>query len=558
VKENKIGMKFPFSHLATDKNRWKALVFLALGLAIVIIDNTVLNVAIPYILRDLNTSFAAIQWVVSGYALIIATVLIAVGRLGDVVGRKKIFLLGTVLFAIGSFIASIAPSILILFLGEALIEALGAAMMMTSSLSLLAGEFQGKERAIAFGVWGSVAGASAAVGPLLGGYLTAYYSWRWSLRINVLIAVIAILGSVFIKESRGKSGKSFDFLGTFLSGLGLASLIFALIEGSNYGWWTPNELFSLGSFSWTLNTISIIPFVFFIALLLLSWFFIHEYRLEQAEKEPLIRLSMFRSRGFSLGLATLMIIAIGQLGVFFIMPIYLQDVLGFNAFQTGLVFLPASLMALIFGPLSGFISSRIGPKWIVVIGMCFFSLGAFLLWVMVSVDSTVWTLLPGLMAFGIGIGMASAQLTNTILSAVDNAFAGEASALNSTVRQIGSSIGSAIIGVVLAGTVVANISSNIHADSKLPTLVKQQVIVHLQSVSPESGQMPATPHNAPQSMVKSIKTDVDQALVSSSKNSLFVGFLFIVLGTVLSLFLPQTTVSVSPQSEESEEVVLTG
>lgn len=551
-------MKFPFSQFATDKNRWKALVFLALGLAIVIIDNTVLNVAIPYILRDLHTSFDSIQWVVSGYALIIATVLIAVGRLGDVVGRKKVFLLGTVFFAIGSFIASIAPSMLVLFLGEALIEALGAAMMMTSSLSLLAGEFQGRERAIAFGVWGSVAGASAAVGPLLGGYLTAYYSWRWSLRINVLIALIAILGSVFIKESRGKSGGTFDFLGTFLSGLGLASFIFAVIEGSNYGWWTPNELFSIGSFSWILNTISIIPFVFFIALLLLSWFFIHEYRLEQEGKEPLVRLSMFKSLGFSLGLVTLMIIAIGQIGVFFILPIYLQDVLGLNAFQTGLAFLPASVMALIFGPLSGFISSRIGPKWIVVIGMCFFSLGTFLLWMTVSVDSTVWTLLPALMAFGVGIGMASAQLTNTILSAVDNSLAGEASALNSTVRQIGSSIGSAIIGVVLAATVAVNISSNIHSDTRLPSLVQEQVVVHLQNVSPESGQLPAIPQNTPSYIVKNIKKDINKSLVSSSKNALLVGFLFIVFGTILSLFLPQTSVRSSPKKEDAEEVVLTG
>jgi hypothetical protein len=160
------------------------------------------------------------------------------------------------------------------------------------------------------------------------------------------------------------------------------------------------------------------------------------------------------------------------------------------------------------------------------------------------------------MAFGVGIGMASAQLTNTILSAVDNSLAGEASALNSTVRQIGSSVGSAIIGVVLAGTVVTNITANTHNDGKVPSLVKQQVIVHLQTISPESGQMPATPRQAPPHIAESIKTDVNQALVSSSRNALLVGLLFIILGTVLSLFLPQTTVSTKP--EETEEVVLAG
>src|SRR3990167_4144556 len=163
------------SRFATEKYRWHALVFIALGLAIVIIDNTVLNVAIPYIIRDLKTSLEAIQWVISGYALIIATLLITMGRLGDLYGRKRIFLIGTVLFAIGSYLASISQTAVTLFIGEALIEAIGASMMMTSSLALLVTEFKGKERALAFGIWGSVAGASAALGPLLGGYLTAYY-----------------------------------------------------------------------------------------------------------------------------------------------------------------------------------------------------------------------------------------------------------------------------------------------------------------------------------------------------------------------------------------------
>lgn len=194
-------MKLP--NLATDKNRWYALVFLALSLAIVIIDNNVLTVAIPYIMRDLYTTFDGIQWVISGYALIIATILITVGKMGDLIGRKKLFLLGTGLFAIGSFIASVASNIFVLFIGEAFIEAIGAAMMLTSSLALIVTEFQGNERAIAFGIWGAVAGASASLGPLLGGFLTTYYSWRWSLRINVVIALIAILGSVFIKEAKG-------------------------------------------------------------------------------------------------------------------------------------------------------------------------------------------------------------------------------------------------------------------------------------------------------------------------------------------------------------------
>src|ERR1041385_8544486 len=237
-----------FMNLATEKNRWWALVVLALGLTIVIIDNTVLNVAIPYILRDLHTTLDGIQWVISGYALIIATLLITIGRVSDMFGRKKIFVLGTVMFAIGSFIASISKSVGVLFLGEAFIEAIGAAMMLTNSLSLIATEFRGKERGIAFGIWGAVAGASASIGPLLGGYFTTYHSWRWSLRINVVVALVAILGSVFIQESKGEGEERFDWQGMILSILGLFSLVFGVIEGARYGWWHPtSNIFSIGS-----------------------------------------------------------------------------------------------------------------------------------------------------------------------------------------------------------------------------------------------------------------------------------------------------------------------
>ncbi len=275
-----------FPQLATEKNRWIALCFIAMGLAIVIIDNNVLNVAIPYIIRDLHTNFTAIQWVVSGYTLLIATFLITAGRLGDLFGRKKIFLLGTVFFAVGSFIASISMNATMLFFGEAFIEAIGASMMLTSALATLAFEFRGRERAIAFGIWGSIAGASASVGPLLGGYLTAYFSWRYSFRINVIVAIITILGSVFIRDSKSHEGKRFDWVGTFLSGAGLFSLVFAFIEGRNLGWIHNSP----------------IPFIFAVSFVLLLLFVLWEHRLEKKQLGPLLKLSMFQKPGFSFGL----------------------------------------------------------------------------------------------------------------------------------------------------------------------------------------------------------------------------------------------------------------
>ena len=527
-----------FNRFATENNRWIALVFLAMGLAIVIIDNTVLNVAIPYILRDLNTSFDSIQWVVSGYALLIATVMITVGRLGDLIGRKKVFMLGTVLFAIGSFIASIAPNIFILFLGEALIEALGAAMMMTSSLSLLVSEFHGRERSIAFGVWGSVAGAAAAIGPLLGGFLTAYYSWRWALRINVFVALAAILGSMFIMESRGQDEKTFDWWGTLFSGVGLFSLIFGFIEGQKFGWFTPKTLTIWSGFTWPFHSISIIPVAFVLSVIFLILFAITELRLEKQGKSPLLRLSMFKNMGFATGIATLGILSLGQFGTFFVLPIYMQNVLGFDAFKTGLVFLPASIAILIVGPLSGFVSSKVGPRWIVSGGMFILALGTFILSRSLATDSNWFTLAPGLILLGAGVGASGAQLTNIILSSVPIQLAGEASAANSTIRQVGTSIGIAVLGLVLATNITSYTNYHVSADWKVPNAAKDTIITSLNNVTLEAGQKPKQSNSVPKFIGDAVKTDVKASLTDASSVTLNAAFMFVVLGAIFSLLIP--------------------
>ena len=530
-------MKLP--NLATEKNRWLALVFLALGLAIVIIDNNVLTVAIPYILRDLHTSFGAVQWVVSGYALIIASILITVGRIGDLYGRKKIFLVGTALFAVGSFIASISPNALILFIGEALIEAVGASMMLTSSLSLLVTEFQGKERAIAFGIWGSVAGASASIGPLLGGYFTTYYSWRWSLRINVIIAIIAIIGSVFIKEAKGEKIGKFDLLGTFLSGLGLFSLVFGFIEGRNYGWWTPKTPFTLFGWQWPFADISVVPFVFALAVILLGIFAWNEYKLEKANKEPLLRLSLFKNRGFTLGLLALGILVMGQFGSFFIFPLYYQNVLGLTAFQTGLIFLWTSVTIAIVGPLSGLLAAKFGPKWIVVIGMLCSFFGIYWISLTLSTSTTWLTLGPPLILLGIGTGMGSSQVTNVILSHVPQQFSGEASAVNAMMRQVGASIGTALIGTVLASSLALNIVTNVQTNTNFSPVMRQQIAVKVKNLNAESGPQALRNILPNQQQYQLVKKDVDQALITAAKTSFRLALVFIAFGMFFSLFIPE-------------------
>jgi EmrB/QacA subfamily drug resistance transporter len=536
-----------FSKYSTERFRWWALTVLALGLAIVVIDNTVLNVAIPYILRDLNTSLESIQWVISGYALIIATVLIFMGRLGDIIGRKKVFIGGTVLFGIGSLMASYANSPATLFMGEALIEALGAAAMLTSSLSLLAGEFQGRERATAFGIWGAVAGASASIGPLLGGYFTTYHSWRWSLRINVLVAIVTILGTIFIKESRGEGEtRNFDWLGIILSGLGLFSLVFGFIEGQKYGWWHSKEMFHLGNWNWPIANASVIPFAFVLAFIFLLLFVLWEIRVEKRGGTPVLKMSLLRKSGFSLSLITALIVSLGQFGIFFILPLYFQNVLGLTALKTGIAFLYASIAFMVLGAFSGFLASKIGSvKWVVVLGMFLSTVGT--IWLALSIKSGISysALGPAMILFGIGGGMATAQLTNLILSAVPNTYAGEASAASATVRQIGTSIGIAILGTVLVTSLVGNIGNSIRNAREIPEPAKAAIINSLNADNIESGNHKA-PKNDNLLVTLVINEAVTNGFTDASKSAIWYAIAFLGVGTLVSIFIPETKNPVPP------------
>ena len=535
-----------FSNLATEKNRWYALIFIGLGLAIVIIDNTILNVSIPYILRDLQASFNDVQWIISGYTLTIATVLVTLGRIADLWGRKKIFILGMIFFAAGSITGSFATSPLVLILARSILQALGAAMVLTSALSLLAANFFGRERAIAFGIWGSIAGASASIGPLLGGYLTTYYSWRWSLRINLVVALIAILGSVFIRPSKGEQEQKFDWLGVVFSGTGLFSLVYAFIEAGRYGWLTPKEVFSFLGFTWPIANVSITPFFLLVGLILLAIFVIVEHRLEKKGGSPLLKMSLFKFPGFSFGLITLLILSLGQFGFFFIMPIYFENVLGLDALGTGVIFLPATLSIFVAAILSGFLASKIRPQWLVNIGMIFLVLGAFLLVPEIKTMATIWSIAPALIVYGIGLGISSAQLSNIVISASPNRFAGEASAASATFRQVGASIGVAIIGTILASAVVTNIQSNIETDQQIPADIRGTVVSSLENIDIESGQINIFNNKIPQDLRIPIKTDIDNAIITAAKKTLTIAGFFIVAGAISAFF-------IRPKRDEEED-----
>ncbi len=521
--------------------KWMSLVVMSLALAIIVIDTTLLNVSLEVIINDLHTDLQHLQWVIAAYSLILAALTITGGRLGDLFGRKRMFILGAAIFAIGSFLASISQSFGVLLIGESIIEGIGAALMMPATSSLLVANFSGRDRAIAFGVWGGIAAASAAIGPILGGYLTAAYSWRWGFRINVVVAALLILGSVLVRESRDREEKAtLDWVGVILSAVGLTAVVFGIIESSSYGWWNATQNFVIGNWTIVSGPLSVVPYSIGIGLLTLMLFGIWEWLMERWKRTPLVSLGLFGNAQFSSGVFTMSVLSLGQAGIIFSIPVFLQGVRGLNSFETGLSLLPLSIALLIAAPLSSVLSKYITPKRLIQAGLLLDIAAMLFLYFTINADSTSLTLAPGLGLYGFGMGLMMAQISNLTLSAVRVDQAGEASGLNNTGRQLGSTLGSAIIGSVLLSVLTTNISAGIAASTDIPEQFKPAIASQVQrrmtqmefrSSNDASGGMP-------QQIVAELHSISQTALADGNRQSLLYAGIFVLLGFLASFSLP--------------------
>ena len=442
---------------ATGRGRWIGLGMLSTGVAMIIVDTTIVNVAVPSIIRDLGLDSTQAEWINTIYALVFAALLITVGRLGDVYGRRRMYLLGLVIFIAASMLAGLAPTGDILILAR-MLQGVGGAMIVPATQAILNANFQGRDRALAFGIWGSVIGGMAAIGPLLGGFLTTYLSWRWAFFINLPIGLFAIAGTLhYIGESKEVDARpGFDLPGFALITTGLGLFVYGLIEGRQYGWLVPNPRhpFTIGDWTWPSDTISVTPFILGFGILALIAFAVVETRRRAAGKFYLFDFTLWRYRGFRYGNLAGTIVALGEFGLLFALPLFLQGVLGYSAFQTGLIFLALALGAFIAAPLAANFARRYGPRWVVTTGMILEAVGILSITLLISTTLNGMMLVIPLFIYGIGVGFATAQLTSIVLSDVPVERSGIASGANSTLRQVGSALGIAILGTVLFSVLV--------------------------------------------------------------------------------------------------------
>jgi EmrB/QacA subfamily drug resistance transporter len=522
-----------------DPRRWFTLAIVILSVLIVALDTTILNVAIPTILRDLHTTLPSLQWVIAGYSLTFASLLIIGGRLADLYGARRMFVIGAAMFGVGSLLASLAQSVPILIFGEAIIEGIGASLMMPATLGILSTTFHGRERATAFAMWGATAGAAVAFGPLLGGFLTTNYSWRWAFRINVVVVPLAILGAmVFMRRSaRSSMRERIDVPGALLIATGMFLLVFSLSEGSIYGWAEPiKSLTVAGRELWpTSRGISVIPVTFVASLVFLAAFVVLERWKERKGTGPLFEFGQLRHLGFRYGLLTTLVLAMGQLGFLFVLPVFLQDGRHLSALDNGIWLLPSGIAIIIGAQLGGRLTRRMSVTAVVRTGLVLEAIGLAIVAGAISPTTTFLSLLPGLVVFGLGIGLASSQLTNVVLSEIPPERAGAASGANTTVRQLGAALGIAVIGALLTTQTVKNAVSMLHRSASLPASLKSDVIARIHA----NGVNFTPPAGTPSHDLATLQHALDASVADGARVALLFAMGVVMVGAVVSLLIPR-------------------
>jgi EmrB/QacA subfamily drug resistance transporter len=456
--------------VTSSRTRWIGLVFISIAVALIIVDSTIVNVAIPSVVKELEITSTQVQWVQESYTLVFAALLLVFGTLADRFGRRRLLLIGVSIFGLASILAALSQSGDLL-IGSRVLQGVGGAMILPSTLSIINATFRGRERGIAFAIWGSTIGGMAAVGPLLGGWLTTYFSWRWAFGINVPLGVAIIIGLLLFVSASKDDGpvRRVDVIGAVLTVVTSASLVFGLIEGRTYGWWLSD---SPPDF-WTLE-VSPIPFAFAITLVAGTAFVLWGRRREGQGKSTMLAFGLLRIPSFRNGNIAALIVSLGEFGIILSLPLWLQNVLGYDALQTGFVILALAIGSFVASGFAGAYGNRVSPVWIVRVGLVAEIVGVAAVGLVIGVDTPWWAIVPGLFVYGFGVGLATAQLTSVVLRDVPVEQSGQGSGTQSTARQIGSALGIAILGTILFTSVGTVLDARL-ADRGVPAATAEQI-----------------------------------------------------------------------------------
>ncbi|MGG7508841.1 MFS transporter [Plantibacter sp. YIM 135249] len=531
----------------TSRRRWAGLVFISIAVSLIIVDSTIVNVAIPSIVDELKISSTQVQWVQESYTLVFAALLLVFGTLADRYGRRRILLTGVAVFALASVAAALAPTGDLL-IASRLVQGVGGAMVLPTTLSIINATFRGRERAIAFAVWGSTIGGMTALGPLLGGWLTTSYSWRWAFGINIPLGVIIVIGVLItVSESRDAGdSRRVDVVGAILSVIASASLVFGLIEGRTYGWWTVETRPTIGDWTWPLD-LSPIPFAFTVAVLAGVAFVVWGRARMRRGRSTMLAFDLFAIPSFRNGNLAAMIVSLGEFGIILSLPIWLQNVLGFSALQTGFILLALAIGSFVASGFAGAFGNRIPPVTIVRVGLAAEIAGVAGLGFVIAPDTLWGVLIPFLFVYGFGVGLATAQLTGVVLKDVPIEQSGQGSGTQSTARQIGSALGIAILGTVLFTSAGASLSGSLD-DRGVPAAQRDSVV---SAVVDSSGAAIAGLARDPSTA--DVAADAKTAFSLGTRLAAFSAAGFLTIGFIATLSLGDRSRRRQPQPAPSDE-----
>jgi EmrB/QacA subfamily drug resistance transporter len=414
---------------APENRKWWTLVAVAVGLFMIMLDNTVVNVALPSIRTDLGIGISELEWVVNAYALTFGVLLLSGGKLADLLGRRRIYVVGLFIFTASSLACALAtgPEVLI---AARTVQGIGAALMNPATLSIITATFPPRQRGTAIGIWAGVSALALAFGPIVGGLLTEKISWSWIFYVNIPIGVLGVLAALaFIDETKDTSHEQrLDLPGLFTSGAGLFALTYGLIETNDHSWTSTRVL--------SLFAIAIVALVAFVLL-------------ELRQRLPMLDLSLFKNPTFVGANAAMLLVGLAMFGIFFFNSLFLQNILGYGAIKTGASFLPMTVLIILVAPIAGRLSDRIGARWLMGAGMTLLAVSLTLFGTL-DEQSSFLNLLPGLLVGGVGMAITMAPTTAAAMGSVPVDKAGVGSAVINSMRQVGGSLGIAIMGALVA------------------------------------------------------------------------------------------------------------
>ncbi len=522
--------------------KWTLVLVLGLTQFIMILDSSVMNVSISTIVEDLGTSVTSLQAAITFYTLIMAAFMLTGGKLGDIYGRLKAFRIGAVIYGTGSLITAFSSSIGMLFVGWSVIEGLGAVLVIPATIALIAMNYKGKDRVIGYTAIGAASGIAVALGPLIGGYVTTYFSWRYVFVAETIVMATVLIYSFTLHEKKVISKLKLDIPSVLLSAGGMILFVFGILQSKTWGWITPKAVPEISGQEIAPLGISIVAYLIVVGVLVLRLFYKRQILLEGQKRNPLLRVSMLDIKALRSGLAVLSGQYFITASIFFVIPIYLQMVLGYNALDTGKKIFPLSVGLVLFSAIGSRLITKYSPKQIVRVGQICLVFGTLALTGAINPEMRGFLFGLSLFAVGAGLGLLVSQIGNVTISAVDESKSSEVGGLQGTFQNIGSALGTAIIGSVLVSSLttgfVTSISYNPNISSSTTEQIQEQSVSGIPIASAEQVENYALDSGLSESEAQSLGEEYKSSQIESLRSTMFFLTIIAILALALSRDIP--------------------